>query len=59
MQNANSYLSYNHYVFNHYIIIERYLLTLALYPAVARGLRGRDRMVVGFTTTYAISAYHH
>jgi hypothetical protein len=21
--------------------------------------RGRDRMVVGFTTTYAISAYHH
>jgi hypothetical protein len=24
-----------------------------------RGLRGRDRMVVGFTTTCAISAYHH
>ena len=23
------------------------------------GSRGRDRMVVGFTTTYAISAYHH
>jgi hypothetical protein len=23
------------------------------------GCRGRDRMVVGFTTTYAISAYHH
>jgi hypothetical protein len=21
--------------------------------------RGRDRMVVGFTTTYAISAYQH
>jgi hypothetical protein len=21
--------------------------------------RGRDRIVVGFTTTYAISAYHH
>ena len=21
--------------------------------------RGRDRMVVGFTTTYGISAYHH
>ena len=20
---------------------------------------GRDRMVVGFTTTYAINAYHH
>jgi len=24
-----------------------------------RGRRGCDRMVVGFTTTYAISAYHH
>jgi len=23
------------------------------------GRRGRDRMVVGSTTTYAISAYHH
>ena len=23
------------------------------------GRRGRVRMVVGFTTTYAISAYHH
>ena len=23
------------------------------------GCCGRDRMVVGFTTTYAISAYHH
>ena len=23
------------------------------------GRRGRDRMVVGFITTYAINAYHH
>ena len=23
------------------------------------GRRGRDRMVVGFTTTYVIGAYHH
>jgi len=23
------------------------------------GCRGRDRMVVEFTSTYAISAYHH
>ena len=23
------------------------------------GWRGRDHMVVGFTTTYVISAYHH
>jgi len=27
--------------------------------ARAKGRSGRDRMVVGFTTTYAISAYHH
>jgi len=25
----------------------------------SRGRRGRDRMVVGFTTTCAIRAYHH
>jgi hypothetical protein len=24
-----------------------------------KGRRGRDRVVVGFTTTYVISAYHH
>ena len=24
-----------------------------------RGCRGHDHMVVGFTATYAISAYHH
>jgi hypothetical protein len=24
-----------------------------------RGRRGRDHMVVGYTTIYAISAYHH
>jgi hypothetical protein len=26
---------------------------------LGRGRRGGDRMVVGITTTYAISAYHH
>jgi len=31
---------------------------LALYCYVT-GIRGRDRMVVGFITTYALSAYHH
>ena len=24
-----------------------------------RGRHGRDRLVIGFTTTYTISAYHH
>jgi len=26
---------------------------------ILQGRRGYDRMVVGYTTTYAISAYHH
>ena len=26
---------------------------------IVRGCRGRDRMVVGFITTYAIISYHH
>jgi hypothetical protein len=26
---------------------------------VLRGRRGHDRLVVGFTTTYASNAYHH
>ena len=30
-----------------------------LTPSFTKGRRGRDRMVVGFTTTYAISSYHH
>ena len=28
-------------------------------PFQEEGCRGHDRMVVGFTTTYANSAYHH
>ena len=36
---------------------------LRYYPLIPshffRGRRGRDRMVVGFTTAYAIGAYHH
>jgi len=28
-------------------------------PVASGGRCGRDRMVVGFTTTCAISAYHH
>ena len=35
-----------------------YTLILFRHPHT-RSHRGHDRMVVGFTTTYAISAYHH
>jgi hypothetical protein len=31
----------------------------AIYYIFWWGRRDRDRMVVGFITTYAISAYHH
>jgi len=27
--------------------------------SIGRGRRGRDRVVVGFTTIYSMSAYHH
>ena len=35
-----------------------YLLIQSGIKHKKRGCRGRDHMVVGFTTTYAISAYH-
>jgi hypothetical protein len=33
--------------------------TIHSYFTLERGRRGRDCMVVGFTTTYAINVYHH
>jgi hypothetical protein len=35
------------------------LLTRAIYITQIGDRRDRNRTVVGFTTTYAISAYHH
>ena len=35
------------------------MLELSLSLFAVRGCHGRDRMVVGFTTTYAICTYHH
>jgi hypothetical protein len=37
----------------------RWLYILSMFRYKSRGRRGRDRMVAGFTTTYAINAYHH
>jgi hypothetical protein len=37
------------------ILFDKYVNTYKYY----RGRHGRNRMVVGFTITYAISAYHH
>jgi len=36
-----------------------YLFKLFLNSLYFWGCRGRDRMVVGFTTTYAINPNHH
>ena len=34
-------------------------LLFYLFAIIDRGRGGRDRIVVGYTTTYAISAYHY
>jgi len=39
----------------HYLLNHRYQNN----STATRGHRGRDRLVVGFTTTYAISVYRH
>jgi hypothetical protein len=41
------------------IIIYNFIYLLNKNPTGLSGRRCRDRMVVGFTTTYASSAYHH
>ena len=41
-----------------YAILKLYLDDI-LTDVLVRDRRGRDRLVVGFTTTYGISAYHH
>jgi hypothetical protein len=48
----------------HCIVLSFFDLWLLIATLVSSNLvlgarRGRNRMVVGFTTTYAISAYHH
>ena len=40
---------------NYYILFK----CVKLFHLCCRGRRSRYRMVVGFTTTYVISAYHH
>jgi len=43
-----------------FLQVHVHVFNLIELPVLARrGRRGRDHMVVGFTTTYAISAYHH
>jgi hypothetical protein len=44
---------------NHINMIHFYTIVLTSFTRWLRGHCGRDCMVVGCTTTYAISAYHH
>ena len=54
-------------IFTHKELLKFYqyrILSSELYSRLVdciffRGRRGRDRMIVGFTTTYVISAHHH
>ena len=39
-------------------IIKGYIVSKIIFTFL-EGSRGRDRMIVGFTTAYAISAYQH
>jgi hypothetical protein len=41
------------------VVINVLFYTLELRKLAIGNRRGRDHMVVGFTTTYASSAYHH
>jgi hypothetical protein len=65
---AQNWLSVYFSCFSHYASCSVYLAYIKKYflnilnvcrTFICRGRRGRDRMVVGFITTYAISAYHH
>jgi hypothetical protein len=42
-----------------HIVLVGFLLLMVRLRMLPRGRCCRDRMVVGFTTTYAISAYRH
>ena len=58
-------LSFQSYLLDTYIDSFKLIIFFSIYPLLHthlnfwRGRRDRDRMVVGLTTTYAISAYHH
>jgi len=41
------------------IWLKSYIKQMEIYLKQTRGCRGRDRMVVGFTTTCTISSFHH
>ena len=43
---------------NHFIVLSVHFPAVSI-QIIQGGRRGHDHMVVGFTTTCAISAYHH
>ena len=57
--------SFQSYLLDTYIDSFKLIIFFSIYPWLHthlnfwRGHRDRDRMVVGLTTTYAISTYHH
>jgi hypothetical protein len=53
------FLNEQYYIESNSVIKIIVIFHLAFRAEMTSGRRGRDRMVVGFTTTGAISAYHH
>jgi hypothetical protein len=41
------------------VVFSGFIYDLSIFKLIYRGRHGRDRMVVGFTSTCAISAYYH
>jgi len=61
---AICYISLYHRLWSPNILLRKHHFSLRVNYVYSempfiRGRRGRYRMIVGFTTTYAISAYHH
>jgi hypothetical protein len=52
----NDYLKLN---FSYIVVFLCFSFDWALFSLSNRCRHGRDRIIVGFTTTYAISAFHH
>jgi hypothetical protein len=59
---TNSSINQKHTIYNNFMFKSQVYILFKLYIYILRGRHGRDRMpymVVGFTTTCAISDYHH
>jgi len=59
VRQANCWRNQGILTYTPFVLCEEILLLSSHLWLHIRGCRGHDRIVVGFTTTCAISAYHH